>query len=114
MTPAQLAALGRLPNVERRQALSYFQTRVWIGERRQKALVVGVPDYGRQPVDVVSIASGSAPRRGHGPHRRPEREAAAASPATPATRIRIVGVGDRTHSLRSAASAGTSSGARWA
>ena len=30
----------------RRTALSYFQTRVWVGERRVKALVVGVPDYG--------------------------------------------------------------------
>ena len=64
VTPAQLAALGRLPNVEGVQALSVVQTRVWIGERRQKALVVGVPNYGRQPVDRVAITSGTAPRAG--------------------------------------------------
>src|ERR1041384_4786265 len=45
LTPAQLAALGRLPNVRAVGALSYLQTRVWVGERRVKALVVGVPNW---------------------------------------------------------------------
>ena len=74
-------------------ALSYLQTRVWVGERRVKALVVGVPDYANQQVDVVSVASGARPtaagvltdvqnaKRGslhrqggrHDPHRRDRR-----------------------------------------
>ena len=41
VSPAQLAALGRLPNVRAAGALSYLQTRVWVGDRRVKALVVG-------------------------------------------------------------------------
>jgi len=60
----QLEALRRLPNVTGMQALSVVQTRVWIGERRQKAIVVGVPDYARQQVDRVAITSGTAPRAG--------------------------------------------------
>jgi putative ABC transport system permease protein len=61
VSPAQLAALGRLPNVRAAGALSYLQTRVWVGERRVKALVVGVPDWRHQRVDVVSVVSGKAP-----------------------------------------------------
>ena len=40
-----------------------------------KALVVGVPDYAHQPVDVVSLVSGATPPAGERPHRRPERQA---------------------------------------
>jgi hypothetical protein len=45
VTPSQLAVLGRLPNVAAAGGFSYFQTRVWVGERRLKALVVGIPDW---------------------------------------------------------------------
>src|SRR5512146_1567088 len=61
LTAGQLAALGRLPNVEAADGRSYFQTRAWVGERRVKAIVVGVPDYARQGVDVVALVSGAAP-----------------------------------------------------
>jgi len=61
---AQLAALGRLPNVTAVEPRSAFATRVWAGERRERAILVGVPDYGRQRVDVVSIDSGAAPEAG--------------------------------------------------
>src|SRR6478672_4329946 len=40
VTPAQFAALRRLPNVVAADGRSYFQTRVWVGDRRVKAIVV--------------------------------------------------------------------------
>lgn len=64
VAPSQLAALGRLPNVSAAGGFSYFQTRVWVGERRLKALVVGVPDWAHQTVDVVSVVSGATPTSG--------------------------------------------------
>jgi putative ABC transport system permease protein len=95
VTPAQLAALGRLSNVRAAGALSYLQTRVWVGERRVKALVVGLPDWAHQQVDVVSIVSGGAPAAGsvltdvqNGKQGRYS--------GTAGDRIRIVGVGGRT------------------
>jgi len=99
VTPAQLAALGRLPNVEGVQALSVVQTRVWIGERRQKALVVGVPDYGRQPVDRVTITSGTAPRAGT-VLTDAQNASGGRYEGVAGDHIRVIGVGDRTHSLR--------------
>ena len=81
------------------QALSVVQTRVWIGERRQKALVVGVPDYGRQPVDRVTIASGLAPRAGT-VLTDAQNASGGRYKGVAGDRIRVVGVGDRTHSLR--------------
>jgi putative ABC transport system permease protein len=99
VTPAQLAALAQLPNVEGVQALSVVQTRVWIGERRQKALVVGVPDYGRQPVDRVTVTSGTAP--GAGTVLTDAQNASGGRyEGVAGDRIHVVGVGDRTHSLR--------------
>jgi putative ABC transport system permease protein len=61
---AQLAALERLPNVEAVEPRSVFFTRVWVGERRERAIVVGVRDYDRQRADVVFVDSGAAPREG--------------------------------------------------
>jgi putative ABC transport system permease protein len=99
VTRAQVAALGRLPNVEGVQPLSVVQTRVWIGERRQKALVVGVPDYGRQPVDRVAITSGTAPRAGT-VLTDAQNASGGRYEGVAGDRIRVVGVGDRTHALR--------------
>jgi hypothetical protein len=45
---ADLDALGRLPNVTAVEPRSLFATRVWVGERRDRAIVIGVPDYARQ------------------------------------------------------------------
>ena len=99
VTSAELAALGRLPNVLGVQALSVVQTRVWIGERRQKALVVGVPDYGRQPVDRVTITSGTAPRAGT-VLTDVQNASGGRYAGVAGDRIRVVGVGDRVHTLR--------------
>ena len=56
-----LARLERLSNVTAVEPRSSFVTRVWVGERRRRAIVVGVPDYGHQRVDIVAIRSGAAP-----------------------------------------------------
>ena len=61
LTDAQVAAIGRLPNVEAAQAVSYFQTRVWIGARRATAIVIGIPTFAHQPVNVVAVADGEPP-----------------------------------------------------
>jgi putative ABC transport system permease protein len=60
----QLAALARLPNVAAVEPRSFVATRVYVGERRADAIVIGIPDFARQRVDVVSVASGSAPGPG--------------------------------------------------
>src|SRR5215208_7222411 len=59
-----LARLAALPNVTAVEPRSNFVTRVWVGQRRRRAIVVGVPDYGDQRVDVVAIRSGAAPPEG--------------------------------------------------
>ena len=99
VTPAQLAELRRLPNVTGVQALSVVQTRIWLGERRQKAIVVGVPSYTRQPVDRVAITSGTAP--GAGTVLTDVQNAKGGRfDGTIGDTVRVVGVGDRTHTLR--------------
>jgi putative ABC transport system permease protein len=62
LSAAQLEALGRVPNIAAVEPRSILTTRVWVGERREQAIVVGVRDYARQTVDVVRIDSGAAPR----------------------------------------------------
>ena len=64
LTVQQLATLRRLPNVRAMQPHAFFSTRVYVGGRRAKALLIGVPDYRRQSVDVVDVQSGAAPRAG--------------------------------------------------
>lgn len=61
---AALREVARVPNVAAVQPKSIFSTRVYIGERRQKALVIAVPDYAAQEVDVISVTGGAAPRAG--------------------------------------------------
>ena len=58
---AQLDALAALPNVRAVEPRSYFDGRIYIGARRAAVVVVGVPDFGAQRVDVVHLASGSLP-----------------------------------------------------
>ncbi len=60
----QLAALDRLPNVTAVEPRSLFVTRVWVGERRERAIVVGVADFAHQQADVVFVDSGAAPGPG--------------------------------------------------
>ena len=64
LTEQQLAALATLPNVEGMEARSFFATRVYVGERRASAFVIGVRDFAHQEVDVVRVASGSPPSGG--------------------------------------------------
>src|SRR5581483_2793729 len=94
LTPAQMAALGRLPNVTAAGGFSYFQTRVWVGERRLKALVVGIPDWAHQKVDVVSLVSGAAPSSGSVLTDIQNDKQGRFSGTTGDT-IRILGIGDR-------------------
>lgn len=57
----RMAALARLPNVQAVEGRSSFRTRAYVGSRRAQVLLVGVPDFARQRVDVVRLASGTAP-----------------------------------------------------
>ena len=60
----ELADIADLPNVQAVEARSYFETRAYVGARRTQVLMVGVPDFARQRVDVVTVASGTAPGDG--------------------------------------------------
>jgi putative ABC transport system permease protein len=64
LSDAQLASLAALPNVAGLEARSAVQTRVYVGERRAPAIVIGVRDFARQEVDVVRVTSGAAPGPG--------------------------------------------------
>lgn len=60
----QLDGLAELPNVVAVEPRSIFATRVFVGERRDDALLVGVPDFGRQDADIVTLESGELPGAG--------------------------------------------------
>jgi putative ABC transport system permease protein len=95
VTPPQFAALARLPNVTAAGGFGYFQTRVWVGERRLKALVVGIPDWGHQQVDVVSVVSGATPTSGS-VLTDIQNEKQGRYSGTAGDTIRILGIGDHT------------------
>lgn len=61
---AQMAKLAALPNVRAVQARSFFGGRMYVGARRAYVQVRGVPDFGRQRVDVVHVATGAPPQTG--------------------------------------------------
>ena len=61
---AQLAALAAVPDVRAVEPRSSFGGRVYIGARRAFAQVLGIPDFTRQTVNVVHVASGAAPKTG--------------------------------------------------
>ena len=61
---AQLSALAAVPNVRAVDPRSDFGGQVYVGARRAFALVLGIPDFTRQAVDVVHVASGVAPETG--------------------------------------------------
>ena len=64
LSAAELAALAALPNVHAVEPRSFFGGRMYVGYRRAFVEVRGVPDFGRQRVNVVRVASGRAPRNG--------------------------------------------------
>lgn len=63
LSAAQLASLASLPNIEAVEARSGVQARVYVGERRAPAVVIGVRDFAHQAVDVVRVTSGATPAR---------------------------------------------------
>jgi putative ABC transport system permease protein len=65
LTAAQLEALGRLPNVAAFDPRATFYARVYVGARREKAVLVGKTSFANQTVDVVAVTAGSAPGAGH-------------------------------------------------
>src|SRR5208337_163282 len=60
----QLSALAAVPNVRAVEPRSFFGGRVYVGARRAFAQVLGIPDFSRQAVNVVHVASGAAPGTG--------------------------------------------------
>ena len=64
LSAGQLATLAALPNVEAVDARSEVQTRVYVGERRAPAVVIGVRDFVHQAVDIVRVTSGAPPASG--------------------------------------------------
>lgn len=64
ISDAQLRAVAAVSNVETVQPKSVFSTRIYVGARRQKAVIIAVPDYARQSTDVITVRSGSAPATG--------------------------------------------------
>lgn len=98
LTAADLAALADLPNIEDVEPRSLFVTRVWSGERRERAVVVGVPDFARQRADVVTVASGTAP--GPGAVLTDRNNAAQKSFAVAeGGQVRLIGTGGREQAL---------------
>lgn len=99
LSAAQLDRLARLPNVTAVQGAASFPTRVYVGERREPAVVVGVPDFADQPLDVVRVASGAAPRRGEVltevQNTRRDRLSAGEGDV-----VRVIGADGATHRLR--------------
>ena len=61
---AQLAALAAVPNVRAVEPRSSFGGRVYVGARRAFAEVLGIPGFAGQAVNVVHVASGTAPGTG--------------------------------------------------
>jgi putative ABC transport system permease protein len=61
---AQLSALAAVPNVRAVEPRSSFGGRVYVGARRAFAQVLGIPDFTRQDVNVVHVASGVPPGTG--------------------------------------------------
>ena len=64
LTNEQLAALAALPNVAAVEPHSTVDLRVFVGERRAPARVIGVRDFERQSVDLVRLESGALPGAG--------------------------------------------------
>ncbi|HEY5661302.1 MAG TPA: FtsX-like permease family protein [Gaiellaceae bacterium] len=95
LTSAQLSTLRRLPNVVAAEGRSYLQTRVWIGDRRVKAVIISAPSYRNQSVDVVSLTSGRLPS-GSSVLSDVQNGKQGRFSGREGSTIRIVGVGNRT------------------
>jgi len=64
VSPADVRAIGALPNVRAIVARPWFMTRAYAGTQRVRALVIGAPELNQQRVDRVTVTSGGLPGRG--------------------------------------------------
>ncbi len=61
LNDTNLRELGQLPNVKAVDARAAHWTRMYIGERRAPAYILGIEDFGSQGLDLVSRVSGDLP-----------------------------------------------------
>ncbi len=61
MDEEDIIALESLDNIENVEPKQHFSTRIYIGERRNDALFIGVHDFDNMKVDRLSLESGSFP-----------------------------------------------------
>lgn len=61
LNESQVNGLEDLDNVNAVEYRSVFYTRMYIGERRNDVIIIGIQDFARQSVDIVAIDSGEAP-----------------------------------------------------
>ncbi len=61
LNESQVNGLEDLDNVNAVEMRSVFYTRMYIGERRNDVIVIGIEDFAQQSVDIVAVDSGEAP-----------------------------------------------------
>ena len=61
LNESQVNGLRGLDNVNEVELRSVFYTRMFIGERRNDVIVIGIQDFSRQQVDIMSKDSGESP-----------------------------------------------------
>jgi putative ABC transport system permease protein len=61
LEPSQLAALRAVPGVSALDTRTIYDTRIVAGAQRRDVLLVGVPDWGDQRVNAISVDEGDAP-----------------------------------------------------
>jgi putative ABC transport system permease protein len=61
LSAKQLHDLASLDNIDQMSPQAVLPVTMEIGGRRETALLIGVPDYDNQAVDVIRVASGAAP-----------------------------------------------------
>ncbi len=62
LTEEQMNNLTEVDNVDQVSIKGVLPLTIRVGERRNSALLIGVPDFDDQTVDVVRVTSGEAPR----------------------------------------------------
>jgi putative ABC transport system permease protein len=62
LTPHELAVLRATPGVSALDARTLYETRIVAGDQRRDVMVVGVPDWGHQPVNAITVDAGESPR----------------------------------------------------
>lgn len=61
LNESQIGGLKGLDNVNAVEIRSVFYTRMYIGERRNDVLIIGIADFAQQSVDIVAKDSGETP-----------------------------------------------------